>query len=256
VGKAQAFRPLLSAGLAACDGLVAALLSPPCVACGAVLPRIACGALCDACWGTVQFITAPLCGRCGDPASSSGADACGCGQLPPHVSMARALGPDEGTLRTAIHALKYEGRRSIAGRLAALLLEHCGTVLSGADAVVPVPLHWRRQWSRGFNQADEIARHLRLPVVRALRRARHTPSQAGLGADRRSTNLRGAFVPRRAGRRSSVRGRRVLLLDDVSTTGATVAACAAVLKEMGASEIGALTVARTLRSAARGDLAA
>jgi ComF family protein len=172
------------------------------------------------------------------------------------VSRARALGPYEGTLRTAIHALKYQGRRSIAGRLATLLLEHCGTVLSGADAVVPVPLHWRRQWSRGFNQADEIARHLRLPIVTALRRARHTPSQAGLGADRRSTNLRGAFVPRRAGRRSTVRGMRVVLLDDVSTTGATVAACAAVLKEMGASEIGALTVARTLRSAARGDLAA
>ena len=171
--------------------------------------------------------------------------------------MARALGAYEGTLRLAVHALKYQGRRSIAPRLACLLAGRCKAVLDDADAVVPVPLHWRRRWTRGFNQSEEIARYLRLPVVCALRRVRHTPPQAGLGADRRAMNLRGAFAPRRTGRSSGVHGRRVVLLDDVSTTGATVAACAAVLKEAGAAEVSVLTVARTLRSApARADRAA
>ena len=244
--------------MAACDGLVAALLSPPCVACASVVSRIASGALCDACWLSVQFITPPICVRCGDPVLLSGpGGACGCSQLHPDVSAARALGPYEGTLRAVIHALKYQGRRSIAPRLARLLAERCGSILSGADVVVPVPLHWRRRWTRGFNQSEEIARHLRLPVVGALRRVRHTPPQAGLAAERRATNLRDAFAPRRTGRWSGVHRSRVVLLDDVSTTGATVAACAEMLKEAGAAEVRVLTVARTLRSAhARADGAA
>ncbi|HXE80886.1 MAG TPA: ComF family protein, partial [Vicinamibacterales bacterium] len=164
-----------------------------------------------------------------------------------HVDRARAVGPYEGVLRSLVHALKYDRRRSIAPRLARLAAAHGASILDGADAVVPVPLHFRRRWTRGFNQAEEIARHLRLPVWKVLRRVRHTEPQAGLSGPARARNLRAAFAPRLLSRRRRVIGAVVVLLDDVCTTGATLAACAEVLREMGAREVRALTIARTLR---------
>jgi ComF family protein len=246
MGKTEALRPLLTAGVTAWDGLLAALLSPQCVVCEEIVSRIASGAMCDACWRTVSFITEPVCGRCGDPLPTGRSPGtCACGQLPTHIAHTRALGFYEGTLRGALHALKYDGRRSIAPRLAHLLVERCGSILRGADAVVPVPLHWRRQWTRGFNQAEEIARHLPLPVWRVVRRVRHTPAQTALSAAARTRNLHAAFEPRRVRYPSRVAGRCVVLLDDVSTTGATLNACAAVLASLGAREIRTVTVART-----------
>jgi ComF family protein len=246
VGKAQAFRPFVSAGTAAWDGLVATLLSPQCIACEEVIPRVAAGAMCDACWRMISFITEPVCARCGDPLPViHSAGTCACAQLSDHVSQARALGPYEGSLRRALHALKYERRRSIATRLADLLVERCGSVLADADAIVPVPLHWRRQWNRGFNQAEEIGRRLPLPVWRVLRRVRNTPAQMALSAGGRATNVRGAFAPGLFGDPARVRGRCVVVLDDISTTGATLEACAAALASLGAGEIRTLTVART-----------
>jgi ComF family protein len=151
-----------------------------------------------------------------------------------------------------IHCLKYEGRRVLAVRLGEMLRERGADVLEGADLVVPVPLHWRRQHARGFNQAEDIARRLDLPVVRALRRVRATSPQFGLSASRRRRNVRGAFAPPRRGvlrrRRhdARVRGACVVLVDDVSTTGATLQACAETLREGGAREVRALTAARAL----------
>jgi ComF family protein len=166
------------------------------------------------------------------------------------VDSARALGAYADTLRQLVHALKYEGRRSIAPRLAALVREHCGAVLAGADAVVPVPLHRRREWARGFNQADAIAGELRLPVWRLLRRMRHTAPQSTLAAPARRRNVRGAFVLRRqlwgGWRGIAVSGACLVLVDDVSTTGATLDACAEVLKAGGAREVRAVTVARAV----------
>jgi ComF family protein len=202
--------------------------------------------MCDACWRTIAFVTEPRCDRCGDPLPPGGSDGpCACEQLSGDISRARVLGSYEGTLREALHALKYGRCRSIASRLAALLVERCGPVLTGADAIVPVPLHWRRQWSRGFNQAEEIARHLPLPVWRVLRRVRYTPPQTTLSASARAVNVRGAIAARRLGHPGRVHDRCVVVLDDVSTTGATLAACAAILKALGAREIRTLTVART-----------
>ena len=115
------------------------------------------------------------------------------------------------------------------------------------DCVVPVPLHWRREYPRGFNQAREIARHLGPPVTDVLVRRRATRAQVELAADRRRANVAGAFALRRGWCFDhSIRGKKLLLVDDVSTTGATLEACARVLKEAGASEVYALTAARVV----------
>ncbi len=148
--------------------------------------------------------------------------------------------------------------------------ERGASVLAGSDLVVPVPLHWRRRWARGFNQAEELAAHLGLPVARALVRRRATAPQVGLPAARRHRNVRGAFAPRRtlwgqvlsssvlrglapgSGRETprdarpdpTVYGKVVVLVDDVATTGATLEACGEVLRRMGAKQVRALTAAR------------
>jgi ComF family protein len=121
-------------------------------------------------------------------------------------------------------------------------------MLGDIDFVVPVPLHWRREHQRGFNQAAELARFLGPPVRRVLVRRRHTPPQIELAAHQRRANVRDAFGLRRSIFRKapSVKGANVLLVDDVSTTGATLEACARVLKDAGASEVYALTAARVV----------
>jgi ComF family protein len=146
-------------------------------------------------------------------------------------------------LRAIVHALKYDGRRSLAKPLAALLAQHGADVLAGADVVVPVPLHRSRKRARGFNQAAEIARYFPVPIAHALRRVRATPSQTDLPAAKRHANVRNAFALRR---RALIKDRIVVLVDDVSTTGATLDASAHVLLEAGAREVRALTVARVV----------
>jgi ComF family protein len=166
------------------------------------------------------------------------------------VARAGAAGLYEGRLRDLVHALKYGRRVSLARPLAMLMRERGAPVLEGADLVVPVPLHWQRQRERGFNQAVLLARHLGRPLVAALSRARPTPPQASLRLAKRHANVRDAFVPARSlwrGRdwaRHAVAGRIVVIVDDVSTTGATLDACARVLVRLGAAEVRALTAAR------------
>jgi ComF family protein len=149
-------------------------------------------------------------------------------------------------LRSIVHALKYDGRRSLAAPLGALMRERGGDVLAGAHFVVPVPLHRRRRWTRGFNQAADLARHLGLPVCRALRRVRATAPQTTLPAAERHGNVRHAFRCTRAAQ--STIGAVVVIVDDVCTTGATIDACAAALKAAGTAEVRALMVARAVRS--------
>jgi len=249
------------------DGLLAALLASPCSVCGRVVDQPTRGAACESCWNSIRFITPPYCVSCGEPLPSArtvvlvaaqhpqspdaqGAQCSRCLSQPLVVDVARALGPYEGTLRDLVHGLKYHGRRSIAPRLAALVRERCAAVLVGADAVVPVPLHRAREWSRGFNQADIIARGLGRPVWRPLRRTRHTVPQSTLPATQRWHNLRGAFGLRRRPwdrwNASTLAGTCIVLVDDVSTTGATLDACAEVLKAAGVAEVRAVTVARAV----------
>ena len=169
------------------------------------------------------------------------------------MDRAQAAGAYEGALRSIVHAFKYEGRRSIAAALGGMMRERCGDVLEGAHAAVPVPLHPSRRRARGFNQADDLARHLGLPVVPALRRIRATATQADLPAAQRHKNVRGAFaLTRHAADFYSTRGPAgdggviVVLVDDVSTTGATLESCARALKAGGVIEVRALTAARVV----------
>jgi ComF family protein len=162
---------------------------------------------------------------------------------------AYCYGAYEGTLRELIHLFKYGRIRTLARPL--------GERLASAipwdqrfDLIVPVPLHWRRRFQRGFNQAAllaaSVARRYSTPVVAAVRRRRSTAPQAGLSNSKRRANVAGAFLVRRP---QVVAGRRILLVDDVMTTGATASACAAALKRAGARHVVLLTLARVDRRA-------
>jgi ComF family protein len=194
------------------------------------------------------------------------------------IDRGRAAGHYEDSLREIIHAFKYEGRRSLAHPLAALMRRQAGDLLDDVDWIVPVPLHWRRARERGFNQASDLARALttrggagasmrRPRLLHALRRVRHTTVQAELPAARRHKNMRDAFAlstrPRitrlRCGEDARPRerimralsGSCVLIVDDVSTTGATIEACARVLKDAGVKEVRAITAARVVTRPSR-----
>lgn len=204
--------------------MVAVLLAPVCAACRVTLEHPTRGAICEACWDAVARSTSP-----------------GAAALPPCITLATAIGLYEDRLRDVIHALKYGPRPTIAQPLAARM-RGCGDdVLATADLVVPVPLHRSRERARGFNQARELARHLGVPMSDALVRTRRTESQADLPAARRLANVRGAFA---LNPRARIEARVVVLVDDVSTTGATLNACASVLLDAGVAEVRALTAAR------------
>lgn len=158
------------------------------------------------------------------------------------------FGAYEGALRRLIHLLKYGGMRPLAGRLGDFLMAALPRE-QRFDAIVPLPLHWRRRWRRGFNQSEllarEVGRRTGIPVRRLARRVRSTPPQAGLGNAARRRNMAGAFRARAA-----ASGLRILLVDDVMTTGATGSACALALKRAGARSVTLLTLARVDRRAA------
>jgi ComF family protein len=164
---------------------------------------------------------------------------------------AASFGIYEGSLRRLIHLFKYFGMKPLAQPLAAYL-ERAIPVDELFDAVVPVPLYWRKKWSRGFNQAELLARyvakHRGVPVLNALRRKRATATQAGLANAGRRRNVAGAFVVRAKTKRDAkLAGKKILLIDDVMTTGATASACATALKRGGAGSVSLLTLARVDR---------
>ena len=157
---------------------------------------------------------------------------------------AYSFGAYEGVLRELIHLYKYGKIRTLARPLSGLLAQALPRD-EAFDAAVPVPLYWRRRLQRGFNQAELLARGLSrltgIPVVCTLGRVRPTPTQAGLSNNARRQNMARAFRSR------SVQGKRILLIDDVMTTGATAASCALALKQAGARRVALLTVARVDR---------
>jgi ComF family protein len=230
--------------------VLAVVLAPSCAACGSLLDHPTDGPVCSSCWRSILPLTPPLCEVCGDPLptwrtiSVPLARCPRCRRSSRRVSRARAVGAYDGALRAIVHALKYDGRRSLARPLAALMCERGRDVLSGAHAAVPVPLHPARRRERGFNQAADLARYLPIPSVVALRRARPTAVQASLPAGRRHANVRDAFEAEPAAAR--LRHLTVVLVDDVSTTGATLEACARALDRCDVGEIRALTAARVV----------
>ena len=236
---------------ASADSVLSVLLASSCAACAQLLEHPTLGPVCEHCWRSILPLTPPLCDRCGDPLPACRTISVPLALCPRcrrgrgHVDRARAIGGYDGSLRAIVHALKYEGRRSLARPLAAMMSARGADMLAGACWVVPVPLHPSRRRERGFNQAADLARHLGAPMRQVLRRHRATSTQTGLPAGQRHRNVRGAFAL--TGRREGLADSVVVLVDDVSTTGATLEACARVLKEAaGVREVRALTAARVV----------
>lgn len=197
--------------------------------------------LCPACWQRTEVISGPVCGRCGCPSPSETAVCDNCAEKDYRFSGLRCLAPFGPDIQDLIHGLKYNGRavvaRVLGERLGRLLAE--GGFAEGLHLVHPVPLHPARRRERGYNQSLLIARSvsssLGIPASgRLLARTRVTASQTGLDHDARSDNVRDAF---RARKPEQVAGRRILLVDDVITTGATCNACSEALLRAGALDV-------------------
>lgn len=226
-----------------------------CVGCRTVIG--ADGALCPSCFARLDFIVPPLCGHCGMPLPGGGTMAAeaicaGCSAHPPVFAGARAALVYGGLSRDIVLMLKHGDRTDLAKPLAGWLARAGAPLLARADLIAPVPLHPRRLARRRFNQAgllaQALARAAAVPCVPdLLRRTRATPSQGPFSASARQRNVQGAFgiAPRAGGR---VKGARILMVDDVMTSGATLDACARALARAGAAAVDAVVVARVLRA--------
>jgi len=200
----------------------------------------------------MPLIAAPLCIVCGIPFAGAGTDhVCGsCSTLPPRFDAARAAFAYEGACRDLIHAFKYRNKTHLRRPLALLTIARLSDFITSrrSDLILPVPLHRKKLSSRGFNQAvllgEILSQRLEIPLDRRnLRRIRWTEPQVNLTAHERRTNVKGAFGIHES---ALVSGRRVLLVDDVLTTGSTAEECARVLKAGGAADVTVITVARAL----------
>lgn len=237
--------------------LLDAVLPPLCLACAR--PVDSHGAVCAACWTGIAFIAAPHCAVCGmafefDPGEHDLGNGTVCGaclRAPPLFDRARAVMRYGDVSRRLVVGFKHGDRTHGAPAFGRWLARAGADLVHEADIVAPVPLHWRRLARRRFNQAALLARALLAapPAGRAPRlvpdllvRRRATPMQGGLGAAARRRNVRGAFALR-----GVVAGKRILLVDDVLTTGATVGECARVVRAGGAAAVDVLTLARVDR---------
>jgi ComF family protein len=227
------------------------LFPPVCAGCRRIVTRP--GTLCGACWPSVRFLEKPWCEVMGTPFGHDPGEGFLCAEAiadPPPFSRARAAVAYGAVARRMVQGLKYNDRTDLAPWMAGWMLRAGAELLADADVVIPVPLHPRRFLRRRFNQSAELARALCRAAgpafaPEALLRVRATRHQVGLGAGDRRENVRGAFrVPEAAD--GKVRGRRVLLVDDVYTTGATVAAASRALLKGGAAAVDVLTFARVL----------
>ena len=229
------------------------LLWPPrCLVTGAPIQRA--GAITPEAWGALRFLGDPQCAACGWPFEAVlGPDSlcAACEAKRPRVTRTRAALAYDDASRQMILRFKHAAARVAVTTFASWMARAGGTLLDEADLLIPVPLHPRRSLTRGYNQsawlATSLAQRTGVPVMAdCLLRKRNTGSQAGLSASARLRNVAGAFVanPSRVAR---LEGRRVLLIDDVRTTGATLDACALALNRAGAANVDALCLARVVR---------
>ncbi len=237
------------------DALLNLLYPQDCVICGAPVHRTREHGVCHGCWESVLKlrIRPPFCPSCGLPFDEALAELphlCGrCSVEAPAFSGARAFGYYAGALRNLLHLLKFRGKLDLVALFLPLMAD---TLLaswadSELDLLVPIPLHWRRRLERGYNQAALLSRPLaRLSGIphcaTALERVRHTAPQVGQSYRQRSANMKNAFCCRRPRR---IQGKRILLVDDVMTTGATAASASLALLRGGAARVSVLTLART-----------
>jgi len=227
------------------------LFPPQCMGCRASMAE---GGFCAACWSRITFLDGPCCACCGLPfpvAMEGSARCAACLAAPPAFDSLRAILAYDEHGRDAILALKHADRLDLVPGFARWLARAGQEVIAQSDMIVPVPLHRGRLWQRRYNQSAELGRRLGRQsglafAPLALIRSRATPSQGRMsGAKARRRNVLGAFkVPQGA----DVKGKRILLLDDVVTTGATVQACARALKRAGAAQVHVLALARVVKA--------
>lgn len=226
-------------------GLVFPALCPLCRAAAPATPW----GVCAPCHDGLQVLAPPLCTGCGGACDTMLALCTECLELPRPWTRGVSVFPHRDLGRTTIHRLKYRGEVAVAPVLARAAASAYRAAFSAPahDALVPVPLHWFKEMRRGYNQTELVAadltRELQLPLARLLVRRRYTPSQTRLSRAARLLNIGQAFALRR-GAAPAVAGRRLLLLDDVFTTGATLSACTRVLLRAGAARVDVLTLAR------------
>jgi ComF family protein len=207
--------------------------------------------LCPSCWSKLSFITRPYCERLGIPfAYDPGPGILSMEAIadPPSYNRARAAVRFDEISRALVHSLKYGDRLDLAPMMGRWMSRAGHEILAEADALVPVPLHWRRQWARRFNQSAMLATAISAQsgvaiAARALTRIKATVQQVGLSRSERASNVQGAFkVPEES--KGAVVGRRLVLIDDVLTSGATVDGCARALNRAGAANVDVLIFAR------------
>ena len=233
------------------SGLADILFPPECPACGTVLIADGEQLFCPECLSTINFTTSPLCTSCGLPFTvTEGANhLCeDCILAPPPFSMARALGKYEGSLLDVIHLFKYHGNVSAGEALGRMMAKarYDSLAIGNYSLIIPVPLHLKKLRDRGFNQslilASQISKMFSIPLdFTTLRRVIHTESQVGLSRQKRAANVRGAFE---ITDQSRIKNKKVLLIDDVYTTGSTAKECSKILAQNGAEEVAVLTLAR------------
>jgi ComF family protein len=253
--SARGLAARLVAGAAAILGAAADLALPPqCLACDR--PVGSHGSLCPVCWSRLRPIEKPYCARLGTPfahALGEGALSAEAIADPPPFDRCRAVAIFDDVARRLVHGLKYRDRLELAAWMARWMARAGSEIVAEADVVVPVPLHRRRLWRRRANQsallASTIAQSAGKPFApAALARIRPTRQQVGLTPGQRDRNVRGAFRVA-ADEAMAVAGRRVLLVDDVYTTGATVKAATRALLRAGAAGVDVLVFARVVRAA-------
>ena len=225
-------------------------LPPLCPACRELVGG---DGLCASCWSKLSLIAPPYCERLGIPfAYDPGPGVLSMQAIadPPAYHRARAAVRYDEIARSLVHSLKYGDRLDLAPTAGRWMARAGRELLADADALVPVPLHWRRLWARRFNQSALLAKAIAevggVPVAEnALRRVKPTAQQVGLSQAERASNVQGAFrVPPEG--RAEVKGRRLILIDDVLTSGATADACARSLLRAGAGNVDVLVFARVV----------
>src|SRR5438477_5559282 len=211
--------------------------------------------VCAACWAKLSFIAPPYCPRLGIPfVYDPGPELLSMEAIanPPAYARARAAVRYDDVARTLVHALKYQDRTDLAPAMGRWMARAGQELLGEADVLVPVPLHWRRGWSRRYNQSGALARVIsRQTGVKlaseALRRIRPTQQQIGLSRPQRASNVQGAFKVA-PDRMADIQDRRIVLIDDVLTSGATTDACARTLLRAKAAQVDVLVFARVVDS--------